>query len=81
MSESDGNRSAKVLPENTRLHDQYVVTAILGTGSFGVTYRAHDELVDATVAIKEYFPRQLAKRAQDGGRTSEARDSTILFPR
>jgi len=57
------------LPEGTRLRDEYRVEAVLGTGGFGITYRCRDEHLQADVAVKEYYPRQIA------GRTGES--STI----
>ncbi len=44
---------------------RFVVTAILGQGGFGITYRARDEQLGRDVAIKEYLPVSLAVR-QDG---------------
>jgi TolB-like protein len=60
----DGRESASPvrLPEGTRLRDQYRIDDVLGAGSFGITYRAHDERLDTTVAIKEYYPHEIAGR-------------------
>ncbi len=44
---------------------RFVITAILGQGGFGITYRARDEQLGRDVAIKEYLPVSLAVR-QDG---------------
>lgn len=35
---------------------------ILGSGGFGVTYKAWDALLSAYVAIKEYFPKSVVNR-------------------
>jgi serine/threonine protein kinase len=51
------------LPEGTRLREEYRVGAVLGAGNFGITYRARDEHLDTVVAIKEYYPRQIAGRS------------------
>jgi len=62
---SDSSRPPIALPAGTRLREEYQVGAVLGAGSFGITYRARDEYLDTEVAIKEYYPRQLAGRADD----------------
>lgn len=65
-AESDDIRSPVALPEGTQLREEYRVGAVLGAGNFGITYRARDEHLDTTVAIKEYYPRQIAGRSDDG---------------
>jgi serine/threonine protein kinase len=45
----------------TRL-GEYTLEAVLGSGGFGITYRAHDGRLDISVALKEYFPASLAYR-------------------
>jgi formylglycine-generating enzyme required for sulfatase activity/serine/threonine protein kinase len=52
------------LPSGTRLHQRYVIEAVLGVGGFGVTYLATDTLLNVKVAVKEYLPRQLATRGE-----------------
>lgn len=42
---------------------RYVVRNVLGTGSYGVVYRAWDEAAEDDVALKEYLPRALALRS------------------
>ena len=41
---------------------RYVIGSVLGQGSFGVTYLAHDDQLGRDVAIKEYLPTALAVR-------------------
>lgn len=40
----------------------YSIESVLGSGSFGITYLARDSKLGARVAIKEYFPQDLARR-------------------
>ena len=49
------------LPEGYVLYD-YRIVQVLGIGSFGITYKAIHEETDEPVVIKEYFPRDWAKR-------------------
>ena len=49
------------LPIGSRLQD-YEIQDILGVGGFGITYLAKDIQLDYQVAIKEYFPNDLAVR-------------------
>ena len=52
------------LPAGYRLHE-YRIDAVLGQGSFGITYLATDVNLDTQVAIKEYLPAELAIRTAD----------------
>ncbi|MDO4218660.1 MAG: serine/threonine-protein kinase [Synergistaceae bacterium] len=49
------------LPLGTNISG-YVVTGILGRGGFGVTYKGQDTSTGRDVAIKEYFPQDIAIR-------------------
>lgn len=55
---------ANSLPIGT-LIGEYKVDAVIGSGGFGVTYRARDVRLDAFVAVKEYFPVSMAVRRPD----------------
>lgn len=44
--------------------ENYEVVRPLGSGSFGITYLAVDQDLNANVAIKEYMPRNFAVRAE-----------------
>jgi serine/threonine protein kinase len=52
------------LPTGSRLHE-FEIEGVLGHGGFGITYRAHDTLLQETVAIKEFLPNELAIRVSD----------------
>ena len=59
-------RSLNALPPGTVLHD-YVVESELGSGGFSMVYLARHRLnSDWLFAIKEYFPRELVARDNDG---------------
>jgi beta-lactam-binding protein with PASTA domain len=45
------------------LHGRYLVGKALGSGGFGITYLGYDEVMGKKIAIKEYFPIALARRA------------------
>jgi len=55
-----GDRIPIALPSGSLLREQFRIGRVLGSGGFGVTYLAFDELLERPVAIKEYFPRHLA---------------------
>lgn len=52
------------LPPGTQLLN-YRLDNVLGAGGFGITYKARDEHLSTTVAIKEYFPAALAMRTKE----------------
>ena len=65
FDESKG-RSALFLPYRTILKEQYIVGRELGKpGGFGITYLAFDCNLEICVAIKEYFPKEIACRGRD----------------
>ena len=51
------------LPEGTVLSRKYMVGKVLGRGGFGITYLGYDPDLQLTVAIKEYFPREVCRRS------------------
>jgi len=53
-----------VLPVGARV-GRYDVASVLGQGSFGITYKAHNAVTQEEVAIKEYFPASLSLREAD----------------
>ena len=50
------------LPAGSRLYNRFLVGQILGRGGFGITYIGYDEYFDCRVAIKEFFPSNIASR-------------------
>jgi tetratricopeptide (TPR) repeat protein len=61
MESDDGS----TLKAGTRV-DDYVIGAVLGRGGFGITYLVRDENLQKDLALKEFFPEDLALR--DGTR-------------
>ncbi len=55
---------AATLPPGHRVLE-YRVEKALGGGGFGITYLAHDVNLDLPIALKEYFPADLAVRGAD----------------
>ena len=60
------------LPAGYRL-GEYEIQTVLGSGGFGVTYKAYDHNLDKAVAIKEYLPPEFAVR--DGRTTVKPKSS------
>ncbi|MCK5718606.1 MAG: SUMF1/EgtB/PvdO family nonheme iron enzyme [Thiomargarita sp.] len=56
-------KSRSVLPIGYQLKE-YRIQAVLGHGGFGITYLAQDTKLNYRVAIKEYFPTDLAVREE-----------------
>lgn len=52
-----------VLPVGSILMGNFLIGRVLGKGGFGITYQAYDVKYDYHIAIKEYFPVELALRA------------------
>jgi len=50
----------------TVLNERYVLGKVLGHGGFGITYIAFDTKLNQTMAVKEYLPKALANRTQNG---------------
>ncbi|HZT48528.1 MAG TPA: serine/threonine-protein kinase [Hyphomicrobiaceae bacterium] len=52
------------LPEGTIL-DTYLLCGVIGSGGFGITYRAEDVNLKTPVALKEYYPADFGDREAD----------------
>ncbi|HYF44243.1 MAG TPA: protein kinase [Ramlibacter sp.] len=55
---------AAALPAGLRINE-YQIERTLGGGGFGITYLARDSNLDLPVAVKEYFPNDVATRGPD----------------
>ncbi|WP_333609409.1 serine/threonine-protein kinase [Arsukibacterium sp.] len=42
--------------------NHYIIEAVLGSGGFGIVYKAHHAHLEEQVVIKEFLPQQLAQR-------------------
>ncbi|MCM1055339.1 MAG: serine/threonine protein kinase [Bacteroides sp.] len=69
-----------VLPAGSILMGNFIVGRLLGKGGFGITYQAYDVKYDHIIAIKEYFPVEIALRNnEDLGLMVRDRKSAELF--
>ena len=48
------------------LKQKYRIIDVIGHGGYGITYKVKDVNTDKEYAIKEFFPKQIVKRAEDG---------------
>ncbi len=56
------NQPAYLLQPKTMLWGRYLIGSCLGIGGFGITYKAFDIRLNTIIAIKEFFPTDLASR-------------------
>ncbi len=60
--------ASKYLQPGSVLNGRFIMGYPLGEGGFGNTYIGWDDVLQRKVAIKEFYPKQYAKRAADGVR-------------
>jgi serine/threonine protein kinase len=58
---------------------EYRIDKVLGAGGFGITYLAQDVNLQLPVAVKEYFPADLAVRNADRSVQLRSNDHTVQF--
>lgn len=59
----NGVNDPTLLAPGTVLLERYIIGSVIGKGGFGITYLALDTASEKKVAIKEYFPYTMARRA------------------
>jgi formylglycine-generating enzyme required for sulfatase activity/serine/threonine protein kinase len=59
--------------------DNLRIDRVLGQGAFGITYLVTDEVLGKSFALKEYLPRELAKRRESGSLQAASEGSESLF--
>ena len=72
----DEQAFADTLPTGTVLRE-FVIESVIGQGGFGIVYRVRHRHLRRVVALKEYFPRELAVRREGTvrlGNQSESAD-------
>lgn len=76
--DDDGEDYSDALPLESELGD-YRIIGYLGRGSFGITYRAREIKLRRDVAIKEYMPREWARRYPDHSIGTVSRKTSGTF--
>lgn len=64
FEEKSEERLPQHLPAETVVQGRYQIGRVLGQGGFGITYKAYDRELMRVVAIKEYYPADMAQRTQ-----------------
>lgn len=66
------------LPPGSRLRD-YTLEAVIGSGGFGIVYRARHAELGHLVAVKEYLPAELAVRVDEDVRVRNEVDGELYL--
>jgi formylglycine-generating enzyme required for sulfatase activity len=69
---------AQPLKPGTRI-ESLRIDRVLGQGAFGVTYLVTDTVLDASFALKEFLPRRLVKRSENGALKSIDAAAQVKF--
>lgn len=65
MSANESQKNIpNALPAGYRFNE-FEIKEVIGGGGFGIVYRAWDNLLERTIAVKEYMPVSLASRSED----------------
>ncbi len=80
FSENSYVPDSMALPVGTVLMGNFIIGRVLGRGGFGITYLAYDAKYGKVIAVKEYFPIELALRKPgENGLMVRDRKSAELF--
>ncbi len=79
FSENGSVQSAQTLHCGNILMGRYIVGRVIGKGGFGITYLAYDVQKDKVIAIKEYFPIELAVRQNGSTKVAVLKSAESLF--
>ena len=63
------------LPAGTVVAGRYEILEVIGQGGFGITYKGYDALLDVSVAVKEYYPSDIAERYHEKSLNVQVRRS------
>lgn len=66
LTKSNTESNTVALQEFTVLHERYLIGRIIGSGGFGITYKAYDIMSNKIRAVKEYVPLGIVSRRIDG---------------
>lgn len=56
----------QLLPGTLLYHDRFLIGRAMGQDASGIVYMAFDTKREATLRIREYLPRESARRLNDG---------------